>query len=126
MSLINEKAPDAVKEIHLDSLTGKVIACDASMSIYQFLIATQTMKQGFGVSELRDKDGNLTGHLLGLMNRSIMMMENGIKPAWVFDGKPPEMKSDELQKRKEAKLKAKEELKDAIEEGDFEKQKQMA
>jgi len=52
-------------------LAGKVIACDASMAIYQFLIATQTMKQGMGVSELRDVDGNLTGHLVGLFHRTI-------------------------------------------------------
>jgi hypothetical protein len=31
MSLIQEKAPEAVKQIHLDSLTGRIIACDASM-----------------------------------------------------------------------------------------------
>jgi flap endonuclease-1 len=30
-------------------------------------------------------------------------MENGVKPIWVFDGKPPELKSDELEKRKELK-----------------------
>ena len=44
MTLIQEKAPKAIKTMHLDMLTGKVIACDASMAIYQFLIATQTMK----------------------------------------------------------------------------------
>lgn len=31
--------------------------------------------------------------------RTIRMMENGIKPVFVFDGKPPQLKSDELQKR---------------------------
>jgi len=69
------------------------------MSIYQFVISTITMRQGFGVSELQDKDGNMTGHLLGILNRSIMMMENGIKPCWVFDGAPPEMKGEELVRR---------------------------
>lgn len=34
MSLILEKAPKAVKHIQLDILTGKVVACDASMAIY--------------------------------------------------------------------------------------------
>jgi flap endonuclease-1 len=100
-----------------------MFACDASMSIYQFIIATQSMKQGFGVQELKDKDGNLTGHLLGLLNRSIMMMENGIKPAWVFDGNANEFKDEELKRRKELKMKAAEDMKDAIEEGDLEKQK---
>jgi len=47
-------------------ITGKVVACDASMAIYQFLIATQTMKEGFGIGELRDSEGNLTAHLVGL------------------------------------------------------------
>jgi len=28
-------------------------------------------------------------------------MEHGIKPIWVFDGKAPEMKAGELDKRKE-------------------------
>lgn len=50
----------------MEMLTGKIVACDASMAIYQFLIATQTMKQGMGIGELRDEAGNLTGHLVGL------------------------------------------------------------
>ena len=38
-----------------------------------------------------------------LFHRTIQFMENGVKPIWVFDGKPPELKSDELEKRKELK-----------------------
>jgi flap endonuclease-1 len=41
---------------------------------------------------MRDSEGNLTGHLVGLFNRTIQFMENGVKPIWVFDGKPPELK----------------------------------
>ena len=101
MQLIQEKAPRAVKQINLDLLTGKVVACDASMAIYQFLIATQSFsKMGVpGVSELRDNEGNLTGHLVGLFHRTVQFMECGVKPVWVFDGKPPELKSGELEKR---------------------------
>ena len=33
-------------------------------------------------------------------------MENGIKPVWVFDGKPPVMKNGELAKRKKKKEEA--------------------
>jgi flap endonuclease-1 len=71
MSLIQEKAPKAVKQFQLELLTGKIVACDASMAIYQFLIATQTMKQGIGIQEMRDSDGNLTAHLVGLFSRTI-------------------------------------------------------
>jgi len=34
MMLINEKAPKAVRQIPMEMLTGKVVACDASMAIY--------------------------------------------------------------------------------------------
>jgi flap endonuclease-1 len=127
MSLINEKAPKAVKSVQMDMLTGKVVALDAPMAMYQFLIATQTFSYGgSGVGELKDSDGNLTGHLVGIWHRTLQFMEHGIKPIWVFDGKPPELKAAELEKRKELKEKAEEERKDAEEKGDFNRAKQMA
>ena len=46
------------------------------------------------------------------------MMENGIKPVYVFDGKPPELKSEELGKRTERRAEAKEQLAEATEKGD--------
>lgn len=35
-------------------------------------------------------------HLMGMFYRTIRMIENGIKPVYVFDGKPPDMKSGEV------------------------------
>lgn len=32
-------------------------------------------------------------HLMGFFYRTIRMVENGIKPAYVFDGKPPDLKA---------------------------------
>ena len=32
-------------------------------------------------------------HLMGFFYRTIRMVENGIKPLYVFDGKPPELKA---------------------------------
>lgn len=40
MALIQDKAPKAIKSLPLEHLTGKTVAVDASMAIYQFLIAT--------------------------------------------------------------------------------------
>lgn len=54
------------------------------------------------------------------------MFECGIKPIWVFDGKPPKSKQKELQRRKEIKENAEEEKKEAEEKGDMEKAKSMA
>jgi len=35
---------------------------------------------------------------MGIFYRTIRMCENGIKPLYVFDGKPPTMKSGEVNK----------------------------
>ena len=48
------------------------------------------------------------------------MMSNGIKPVYVFDGKPPQMKGGELAKRMAARAKAESELETAKEAGDAE------
>ena len=104
MSLIQEKCPKAVEETTLEMFSGKVVACDASMTIYHLIIATQAIRaQVASIAELRDEEGNLTGHLVGLFHKTINLFECGIKPIWVFDGKPPQMKKDVCKKRAEAK-----------------------
>lgn len=90
---------------------GRKIAIDASMCIYQFLIAVR--QEG---NMLVNEDGETTSHLMGLFYRTIRMVDSGIKPVYVFDGKPPEMKSDELVKRQERRKEAEAELAKATEE----------
>lgn len=52
--------------------------------------------------------------------------ENGVQPIWVFDGKAPELKAHELEKRKEMKIYAKEQREMAEAAGDWARAKQMA
>jgi flap endonuclease-1 len=78
------------------------------------------------LSELTDEEGNQTGHLVGLFYRTIQFLEHGVKPCWVFDGKPPTLKSSELEKRKERKEKAEEDKKEALAQGDMELARKMA
>lgn len=40
MQLLTDKAPDCYKPITLDQLSGRVLALDASIALYQFLIST--------------------------------------------------------------------------------------
>lgn len=120
MKLIQEKAPKSIKHIQMDHLTGKVIALDASMAIYQFLIATQQVSASNSVMQLKDAEGNHTAHLVGLFHRTIQFLEAGVKPVWVFDGKPPNLKGALLKKRTEDKQKAEEKKEKAIEDGDME------
>lgn len=56
---------------------------------------------------------------MGIFYRTIRMMENGIKPLYVFDGKPPEMKSGELGKRAEKRATAEASIENAKENGDI-------
>ena len=121
MNLLREKAPKSIKSVPLSNYTGQLFALDASMAMYQVLISTQTIKTGFSIAELRDEQGNLTGHLLGLLNRTLMLMEHGIRPVWVFDGKPPEAKMNTLRGRKEIKENAEKEKDEAKDQGDMEK-----
>jgi len=87
-ALLQEHAPNAIKEHEIKTLFGRKVAIDASMSIYQFLIAVR-QKDG---EMLTNDAGETTSHLMGFFYRTIRIVENGIKPAYVFDGKPPEMK----------------------------------
>ncbi|XP_026272068.1 flap endonuclease 1-like [Frankliniella occidentalis] len=113
--LIADVAPGAVKENEMKNYFGRKVAIDASMSLYQFLIAVRS--EG---AQLTDASGETTSHLMGTFYRTIRLVENGIKPVYVFDGKPPEMKSGELNKRAERREEAQKSLQKAEEAGDAE------
>ena len=97
------------KPISLQDMKGKVIAIDASLFLYQFL------------SSIRQRDGGLfttsggvvTSHLIGLFSRTTMLMKKGIKMVYVFDGDPPQLKLEQLQKRKEIKIASQKKFEDA-------------
>ncbi|XP_052060614.1 flap endonuclease 1-like [Mytilus californianus] len=113
--LLGDHAPGCMKEQEIKNYFGRKVAIDASMCIYQFLIAVR--QDG---SQLMNEDGETTSHLMGMFYRSIRMLEHGIKPVYVFDGKPPDMKSGELEKRKERREEAQKALEKAEEAGDEE------
>ena len=107
-----------IRDVELKSLHGRKIAIDASMAIYQFLIA---VRQNSGANTqsfvLTNAEGETTSHVQGMFNRTIRFMSEGIKPVFVFDGKPPDFKSGELLKRREKREKAQKALQQATEEG---------
>lgn len=113
MKLISDNAPAAVKEKEIKAFFGLKIAIDASMALYQFLIA---VRSGPDDTNLTNEAGEMTSHLQGMFYRTIRMMDNGVKPVWVFDGKPPDMKGGELVKRREKREKAEADLAAAKEE----------
>eukprot|EP01126_Amoeba_proteus_P019352 TRINITY_DN1996_c0_g1_i6.p1 TRINITY_DN1996_c0_g1~~TRINITY_DN1996_c0_g1_i6.p1 ORF type:complete len:312 (-),score=60.38 TRINITY_DN1996_c0_g1_i6:425-1360(-) len=116
--LIMDNAPQALKENEIDNYFGRTVAIDASMSLYQFMIAVRPDEMG--QYTLTNDYGETTSHLQGLFYRTIRMLTNGLKPIYVFDGKPPELKSEELSKRKERQKEANEALEKAEDDGDKE------
>lgn len=108
--------------ISIEELFDKKIAVDALNWIYQFL---SIIRQKDGEA-LQDSKGRVTSHLSGLFYRNIKLIESGIRPLYVFDGKPTEMKKETNQKRRDIREEAKREWKEALSKGDYEEAKKYA
>ncbi|CAO1628475.1 unnamed protein product [Parajaminaea phylloscopi] len=94
-ALIQDSAPEAIKEHDIKSFFGRKVAIDASMSLYQFLIA---VRQNDG-QQLMNESGETTSHLMGFFYRTLRMIDHGMKPMYVFDGQPPDLKKKVLEAR---------------------------
>ncbi|XP_050273347.1 flap endonuclease 1 [Quercus robur] len=114
--LLADNAPKAMREQKFETYFGRKIAIDASMSIYQFLIVVGRS----GTEMLTNEAGEVTSHLQGMFSRTIRLLEAGMKPVYVFDGKPPDLKKQELAKRYSKRADATEDLEEAKEAGDKE------
>lgn len=104
------------KPCGLADFKGKAVAIDGYNTLYQFL---SSIRQPDGTL-LMDSKGRVTSHLSGTLQRTANLLEAGIKPVFVFDGKPNPLKMGTLSLRKERKEKAKEQWKEALERGDME------
>lgn len=120
-SLLEARAPGCYRVVSLKIYTSQTLAFDASKVLYQFTIATTNARES-GVFELTDAEGRPTGHLMGFAYKSLQLLESGVKPVWVFDGIPPEMKKRELRRRRALKEAAKEAETEAKEVGTAEDQ----
>jgi flap endonuclease-1 len=102
--------------------SGKPIAIDGMNMLYQFLAS---IRQEDG-TPLKDFKGNVTGHLSGLFYRTAKLASEGLKPVYVFDGKPPKFKEKELEGRRGAKKEAALKWKKAVEEEKIEEARRYA
>lgn len=101
------------EEIEFADLNDKEIAVDAMNTLYQFL---SIIRQRDG-TPLKDSSGNITSHLSGLFYRNINMLENNIRPVYVFDGEAPDLKDKETTKRRKKREEAREKWKKLKDEG---------
>ncbi|CAK0783365.1 Elongation of fatty acids protein 2 [Coccomyxa viridis] len=111
--LLGDHAPGCCREQKIDNYFGRRIAIDASMHIYQFLVVVGRT----GDQTLTSESGDVTSHLQGMFFRTAKMLEVGMKPVYVFDGKPPALKKEELSRRVERRGDATDQLTEAKETG---------
>src|SRR6476660_2251177 len=111
--------PIIVKEpLALKTLRGRVLAVDGAGELYQFL-ALIRLRDG---SPLRDSHGRITSHLSGLFYRTTRLMTDyKLELVFVFDGKPPVLKSAEIARRRSIKQRYEAEHAAALQSGDLAK-----
>jgi flap endonuclease-1 len=109
-------------EIPWSALVGRTLAVDGNNMLYQFL-ATIRAPDG---QPFTDKAGRVTAHLIGLLYRTTSWLEQQIRPVWVFDGRPPDLKAGTLRTRFLAKERAQEAWSEALAAGDLETARRKA
>src|ERR1044071_4193233 len=109
--------PIIIKEqLTLDDLHGRSLAVDGNGELYQFL-ALIRLRDG---SPLMDSKGRITSHLSGLFYRvTRLIADYGIQLVFVMDGKPPSLKSAEIERRRNIKARYDAEHAAALEAGDM-------
>jgi flap endonuclease-1 len=93
--------PNIIKEKNRDELNGKKIAIDISILLYQSVISIRNSGK-----DITNRNGQVISHIVGLLNKTIILIDNNIIPVFVFDGRPPHIKKKILNIRRELKTKA--------------------
>jgi flap endonuclease-1 len=89
-------------ELSVEDLRGKIVVVDAFNQLYMFL---SSIRQPDG-SLLKDSHNNVTSHLNGLFYRFTKLMQYDIRFVFVFDGKAPDLKLKERERRSALKHEA--------------------
>ena len=110
--IIKKECPNGIKYDNLYKLSGKRVAVDASLIIYQQLLSHYLK---------RNKKGEVTNHITGLFYKLINYISLNIELIFVFDGKPPVLKKECIEERRKKSIEAKEKMDKC--ESTFEKEK---
>jgi flap endonuclease-1 len=103
------------EKIRLEDISRWRLAVDGYNTLYQFL----AIIRGADGGHLKDDRGRVTSHISGLFYRNVNLLELGIKLVYVFDGKPPELKMEEIERRSEQRRQAKDHYLKALQAGEM-------
>ncbi|MFC4246614.1 flap endonuclease-1 [Natribaculum luteum] len=104
-----------IEEVPFDDLAGSIVAVDAHNWLYRYLTTTVKWTASETYTTL---DGTEVANLVGIVQGLPKFFEHDITPVMVFDGGPSELKSDEIESRREQRETYEEQLEVAREEGD--------
>lgn len=119
---IKDLLEETTHTLELKDLSNKTIAIDTMNVLYQFLAI---IRQPDG-TPLLDLQKRVTSHLSGLFYRSINLLEETIRPLYVYDGKSPELKQETIEMRKQIRETSTEKWLEALEKGDWEDARKFA
>ncbi len=100
-------APDSIMSKHMSEYRETIQALDASLILYKYCLPN-SRKNG----KLPTLSKNC--YLDTCLHKTCTMLKYGVMPAWVFDGKFPEIKSHTVNKRRKIRQEAQKKLDDPL------------
>lgn len=104
-----------IEDVSFDSLEGNVVAVDAHNWLYRYLTTTVRFTSS---ATYTTAEGAEVANLIGIVQGLPKFFEHDLIPVFVFDGGVTDLKSEEIQDRREQRERYEEQLETAREEGD--------
>jgi len=104
-----------IEDVPFDSLSGSVVAVDAHNWLYRYLTTTVKFTAD---SVYTTDDGEEVANLVGVVQGLPKFFEADVTPVFVFDGGVTDLKSDEVERRREQREKAEQRRQEAEASGD--------
>lgn len=116
-------SPEAIT---MNELSGKKIGIDAYLVAFQFLTTIRDRSPTGDGMPLKGSHGRIVAHLMGFLGRMTHIISAGVQPVCIFDGRHPELKLNEVKKRKAKSKSARIRWQDAIDTGDYQTAQKLA
>lgn len=104
-----------------EELSGKTVAIDAHQWLYKYITGMRWINE----EEYTTDDGVEVPNLVGILRGVPSLLKHDIRPVFVFDGAADELKDDEIERRRDERETAEEELEEARKKGDEKEVKRL-
>jgi flap endonuclease-1 len=98
-TFLKKNTNKGIDTLDIRQLQDKSVAIDTSIILYQYMIAMKS-------NDLKTSTGKSTVHIHAILMKTLSLLKKKIKPVYVFDGSPPNIKKNILENRKKNKNKA--------------------